>query len=472
MSWDNKIPETTQTPKPPKRSVGLQVTPRFTSIYRVSSLRKPDDKIFRRRYEHIEIFKQVFTLHGFRDIILCSRKVRCFWIFALTVTCYLALHHSGKILERFNGINIMTNLFTKQSQGLRLPDLIICPFNRFNKSVFETYEIHSKLAQYIELSYASPQVLRIQKQKILGIGRDYDALDDELQLVLQKNNLTLTKLMELASFCWLINETSGFGQGMRITIVLPLHDYHYAVNQIPCDGFMIKLANENGGIDHAVQNVHPGVYLSLPVSLHKKEYTNVPKKYDCRDGLSDNYNVVYCMESCLTSEAESHCKCSPAGATMKMFPEKVCTAKELWTCFAEVYFKNLTAREDTCDKQCFQNCNQWKYIVTPSTSPLSEVAVRAIGGTEEDIEKLRRSVVIDFYYTQLEYDVTQHTEEITMSSLLAQVGGQISLFTGLSLVSFLQFFIYSFLILYDLIYNRIVRNIKKSAPSSSRRLAL
>lgn len=37
--------------------------------------------------------------------------------------------------------------------SLEVPDLVICPLNRFNRSIFEQYNMSMALRQYVELTY-------------------------------------------------------------------------------------------------------------------------------------------------------------------------------------------------------------------------------------------------------------------------------------------------------------------------------
>jgi hypothetical protein len=83
---------------------------------------------------------------------------------------------------------------------LPLPDVVICPFNRFNRSFLEEHEVSPGLAQYLELSFPSLVLHNFQKRLFLDTIDNIDRSDYELEQMLKKfGNITYTEFIRMAT---------------------------------------------------------------------------------------------------------------------------------------------------------------------------------------------------------------------------------------------------------------------------------
>jgi hypothetical protein len=79
---------------------------------------------------------------------------------------------------------------------LALPDIVICPFNRFNRSFLEAMNVSAGLAQYLELSYPSPVIHNFQQDTYQHTIRNIDLYEYELEeLLLRIGNLSFTEFI-------------------------------------------------------------------------------------------------------------------------------------------------------------------------------------------------------------------------------------------------------------------------------------
>lgn len=104
------------------------------------------------------------------------------------------------IIIQFIEHPVVISYFVKDAgQNLTLPDVIICPFNRFNKTFLEQVNITGELAQYLELTYPSPAQFQFQ-QRLMSKHIDesqIDAYDNELKEILRKmGNISFNDLMK------------------------------------------------------------------------------------------------------------------------------------------------------------------------------------------------------------------------------------------------------------------------------------
>uniref|UniRef100_A0AC35FJ00 Uncharacterized protein n=1 Tax=Panagrolaimus sp. PS1159 TaxID=55785 RepID=A0AC35FJ00_9BILA len=96
-----------------------------------------------------------------------------------------------------------------------------------------------------------------------------------------------------------------------------------------------------------------------------------------------------------------------------------------------------------CKSVCKDPCKYWKYSKTLSTVNLSlEQAKPFITNYSETSQDLKNMIILEIFYTSLDYTVIKHMVAMTPSSFIAQLGGQFSLWIGGSMVSVVQFIIY------------------------------
>uniref|UniRef100_A0A915B9Q1 Uncharacterized protein n=1 Tax=Parascaris univalens TaxID=6257 RepID=A0A915B9Q1_PARUN len=156
---------------------------------------------------------------------------------------------------------VVSYFIQEAGRRLALPDIVICPFNRYNRSYLDELNISNGLAQYLELSYPSPMLHSFQIRQYTETVANIDRFDFELENLLKKlGNISftqfikmstldcsaffenkavcdnLTETMSSAGKCFRIpgadQEGDGFGYGARFVIKLPNHLYNPGVNQM------------------------------------------------------------------------------------------------------------------------------------------------------------------------------------------------------------------------------------------------
>lgn len=69
---------------------------------------------------------------------------------------------------------------------LALPDIVICPLNRFNRSYLDHLNVTEGLAQYLEMSYTFWPLYKFQEEVYNRTLIDLDAYQSDLELLLDK----------------------------------------------------------------------------------------------------------------------------------------------------------------------------------------------------------------------------------------------------------------------------------------------
>jgi hypothetical protein len=63
---------------------------------------------------------------------------------------------------------------------MQLPDIVVCPLNRFNRTYLASVNISTELGQFLEMSYPSPVIHRFQYAWHELVYNRLDELEDQL----------------------------------------------------------------------------------------------------------------------------------------------------------------------------------------------------------------------------------------------------------------------------------------------------
>ncbi|CAB3399265.1 unnamed protein product [Caenorhabditis bovis] len=423
--------------------------------------------------DSLYLLRETSTLHGLRDVLLSSSShLKSVWVMIVVMAIFLTLHGCYQILQEYSLRRIVVSYFIQEAATLPLPDVVICPYNRFNRSFLEANNVSFELAQYLELSYPSLEMpfnfLRDKQNEIID---HVDMYDYELELLLQKmGNVSyvnflqqatlgceaffkepgrcdnITEIMTSAGKCFRFpgshQEASGFGNGDRLLIHLPEELYNPGVNQMINHGVIVKLAESGKGIDNDLTFLPAGVHAIMPLLGTQYEFMHDPPRYECEEDKNGSYSRVWCYEDCLTYEAQIRCNCSPAAATHPAHPNSICTAKQLYHCFFLSLFDKYDTKVAECKKRCKPPCHAWSYHKQVSYSTIPSSTTLLMMENEQEWNELKSMIVLDVYYSQLDYTIIKHVIAMPLQSLIAQIGGQFSLWAGGSLISLCQIIIY------------------------------
>ncbi|GMT36204.1 hypothetical protein PFISCL1PPCAC_27501, partial [Pristionchus fissidentatus] len=300
------------------------------------------------------LFKENSTIHGVRDLFVSPAKDLTFiWVILLIIACVLTFHGCSQVFTEFMDKKVVVSYFVHGNDSLEIPDLLICPLNRFNRSFFEQYNMTQDLRQYVELSYPGLTKHSFQFNMMKRIVTNMAALDDQLNELLRRLDTTFTKFITQATLpctaflseeeCSRAEEAltfagkcfripgkiqilPGYGMGRTVIVNLPIQFYHLGSNNFANDGLIIKLAASNKGIDNDLSFVPAGVHSLISITATKYSFLNDPPKYTCEEGDNRNYSRVWCYDACLTERAEQTCNCSLTASMDKMHTN-LCTPK-------------------------------------------------------------------------------------------------------------------------------------------------
>lgn len=188
------------------------------------------------------------------------------------------------------------------------------------------------------------------------------------------------------------------------------------------------------------------------LSVQREEIRRLKQPYsrtDCRDTRNPpntstshlSYTFEECLARCALDTIYRHCQCTPYTRD----PATTCKLSDLVTCGNYQSSHKIYDSDCNCEPACQEiNYNvQISSLAFPSELGMNELQKRNISRkTFHDIKS--NVMVLRIYFGGMEYTLTEQQPAMSTGQLIADIGGQLGLFLGASLITvveFLEFFI-------------------------------
>ena len=233
-------------------------------------------------------------------------------------------------------------------------------------------------------------------------------------------------------------------------------------------GIVVRIDNVSHVIDHS----HDGIIVSpgfvTNVALTREFKSTLPKPYsnceleNSKDDIqskSDLFNLIwhssydysqnFCLQQCLQKLLVSECKCRSASSPSVINASICGTTKEIECDFGvynKFYVKNDYVK-NVCLPQCPLECNTTRIAYTSSFHELlGEAYVNMIRNNYKlssdfvtrsiNAETVKKSIVrLRIFYESLAYTISEEFPSCDLVALIANIGGNLGLFLGVSLLS-------------------------------------
>ncbi|XP_069061935.1 acid-sensing ion channel 5 [Pleurodeles waltl] len=195
-----------------------------------------------------------------------------------------------------------------------------------------------------------------------------------------------------------------------------------------------------------------GLGLSTPIGMHAhasiKQLKTMIQEYpwgECNPKMKLKYHPFYntygCLQECKARYIGKHCGCLPF-----LLPGKgrECDLEKLYKCVSPALndietlgICSIGRHNSTCPAPCEET--EYPATVTYSTFA-SKSSIRILSNKlRKSVEYIRNNLVhIDIRYHDLNYKMTQQQKALTTTELLADVGGQLGLFCGASVITIIE----------------------------------
>uniref|UniRef100_A0A8D0H961 Bile acid-sensitive ion channel n=1 Tax=Sphenodon punctatus TaxID=8508 RepID=A0A8D0H961_SPHPU len=201
-----------------------------------------------------------------------------------------------------------------------------------------------------------------------------------------------------------------------------------------------------------------GLGLATPVGMHAhaaiRQLKTVIQEYpwgECNPNIKLQYYKVYstygCLQECKALHIEKKCGCLPF-----MLPGNgtECDLLQFYKCVSPT-LSNIDlmglCTVGTHNSTCPVPCEETDYPTTVTYSTLASDKTLKFLSTKlkKSSDYIRQNLVyIDIKYHDLNYKMTQQQKALSVSELLADVGGQLGLFCGASVITIIEIAEYIF----------------------------
>lgn len=403
-------------------------------------------------------FYERVKLHGLYDVYVTkSRPLKAFWAVAFFAAIVAAIYGCTAIVIEYVKSPIVVTYLVQEPNFMRLPDLVICPFNRLDRVRLREFNVSDEIAQYIEASFSGLEYLDYQRMWNERISNNSKILESQLNAILVRTNLTFEKFFEVLSLrcdsviesclntgrqydccnssasvrtlvgkCFRIRGfnqvVAGFGFGMTVKIVLPLERFQPAYNNFHNFGVMVKLAEEGKGIGYDLEFLPAGSHAILRLRPTKFEFLDDSRGADCFDVDEDsNYSTLRCFENCLGEVGYKACNCQLiAGSAQRNLAS--CTWHKLKHCFFPA-LENMTVENvKNCRARCKIPCKFFDFGAGLSYSHFPAPTVERFITNKKKLADLRYTIILDVFYEKLSYTKIKHLKSITFDSFVSKIG--------------------------------------------------
>uniref|UniRef100_A0A8C5YAU0 Bile acid-sensitive ion channel n=2 Tax=Microcebus murinus TaxID=30608 RepID=A0A8C5YAU0_MICMU len=201
-----------------------------------------------------------------------------------------------------------------------------------------------------------------------------------------------------------------------------------------------------------------GVGLSTPAGMHARvtmrQMKTVHQEYpwgECNPNIKlqnfSNYSTSGCLKECKAQHIKKQCGCLPF-----LLPGNgiECDLQKYYNCVTPI-LDHIELKElctvGTHNSSCPVSCEETEYPATISYSSFpSKKASKYLSKKLNKSQKyIRENLVnIEINYSDLNYKITQQQKAVSVPELLADVGGQLGLFCGASIITIIEIIEYIF----------------------------
>lgn len=431
---------------------------------------------------------QSTTTHGVVYIFIGKSKIRrLFWLIIVLAAAIGCLFNvSNRIIFLANGPT-STRVSVVEEDSINFPAVTLCNLNLIRKSYLEsTSPGLAKLVRNIFYSQgddrlckdaieqfeleSNPVIVNESFPDLLWRGR-HTAEETIISCRFKGQECSwrdFVPVLTPSGVCYTFNrgkqapimKTNGTGIRFALSLIVSIqqHEYNAALNQDAGIKISIHPQNEPPQPDELGIAIPPGKNAFIGLKQRNTLIKNSKRK--CRDGSATSsfnflhgeflYSVSACQSDCLRSNIANKCGCLGSGkeGTSFMYTPmksqfhnfKNCTLENICCQIVEVY------QHDACD--CPVACSRTQYTTGISYSEFP--AKYAASDLAENISAQLNTTVnasvfqenflgINIYFEtlSLEEQVTDNAYDII--ALLSDIGGQLGLFLGASVISVFEF---------------------------------
>ncbi|KAM9306068.1 LOW QUALITY PROTEIN: acid-sensing ion channel 1C-like [Gastrophryne carolinensis] len=412
------------------------------------------------------------TLHGISHIFLAGGVTprRLFWAgaFLASLSCFL-LQVVDRIIY-YSEYHHVTTLDENESRLMTFPAITICNYNRFRRSkitepdLFKMADIlgldpyNDDVRSYFNFTDSDPPEWQSMKEFYDRTGHTMDDMilackyrnkecgAQDFSVVYTRYGKCYTFNSGKEGYELLYTLKGGTGNGLELMMDIQQEEYLPVLQETedtPLEAgvkVQIHSQDEPPFIDQLGFGVAPG--FQTFVSCQQQQLTYLPPPWgDCKDSpfispYFQNYSITACRIDCETRYVLNACKCR-----MVHMPGSVCMCHPDRQELALLECERAEKDQSVCP--CETPCSTVRFgkelsmVKIPSKASAKYLA-KKYNKTEQYIAE--NVLVLDIFFEALNYETIEQQKAYDVASLLGDIGGQMGLFIGASILTILEIF--------------------------------
>ncbi|XP_054848799.1 acid-sensing ion channel 2 [Eublepharis macularius] len=447
----------------------------------------------------LQIFANTSTLHGIRHIFVYGPMTirRALWALAFVASLGLLLVESSERVVYYFSYQHVTKVDEVVANSLVFPAVTICNLNGFRFSRLTTNDLYHAgdlLAlldanlQVLQPHLADPTVLAILQEKsnfqhhrakVFSMSEFLGRVGHDMKEMLlyckfrghECSHKNFTTVFTKYGKCYMFNSgedghpllttvKGGTGNGLEIMLDIQQDEYLPIWGETDETTFEagVKVQIHSQSEPPFVQELGFGVAPGFQtfVATQEQRLTYLPPPWgECRSsdfGLDffPIYSITACRIDCETRYVVENCNCRmvhmPGDAPF-------CTPEQYKECAEPAL--GLLGEKDSSYCVCQTPCNLTRY-----NKELSMVKIPSKTSAKYLEKKFNKSekyiseniLVLDIFFEALNYETIEQKKAYEVAALLGDIGGQMGLFIGASILTILEIFDY----IYELIKEKLL----------------
>ncbi|XP_033856089.1 acid-sensing ion channel 4-A-like isoform X2 [Acipenser ruthenus] len=442
-------------------------------------------------------FANSCTLHGINHIFVSGRLGIKQTLWALTFVASLALfmYQAAKCAMFYLEHPHVTALDEEASREMVFPAVTICNINRFRFSALTDADIY----HLTNLTGLPP------KNKDGHKATDLVYPDPNMEDIFNRTGHQMEDMLKSCNFsgencspkdfsvvytrygkCYTFNankslsskkaKQGGMGNGLEIMLDIQQEEYlpiWRETNETSLEaGIRVQIHSQDEPpyIHQLGFGVSPG--FQTFVSCQEQRLTYLPEPWGkCRPTAEPtipgyNYSISACRLKCEKEEVYRKCSCR-----MVHVPgdEKICSPHDYTECVDNALTEIIKNTEESSTCTCETPCDLTRY-----GKELSMVKIPSKGSARYLSKKYKHSeeyirdnfLVLDIFFEALNYETIEQKKAYDVAGLLGDIGGQMGLFIGASILTILEILDYIFEVARDK-FHRLVKPRKDPTKEQS-----
>ncbi|XP_033124241.1 acid-sensing ion channel 2-like [Anneissia japonica] len=460
-------------------------------------------------------------LHGLPGVFGDGGIVRkLIWIIVTIAAWVIVIYETVLLLISFFQYLHVTKVDIVYKQSVDFPAVTVCNFNKYRESAFTDEDIvnvgfylgildedHNLITPGLYTDEFAAKVKAINWTAI-PVDPEYNMTDFVYRTGYQKDSFIvqcmwreeeckeddLVHVFTHLGNCYTFNSYSkdtdrkvsymaGSSNGLRLILNVEVEDYTPTNDLLGGDAMdvgvkiMLHPPTEPPYVKELgfVASVNQHTY----VAMRHSQISTLPHPYtECQTedtaGFYRNYSLQGCRIECETKAVEKYCNCRLVEQP-SIDGVPVCNPNQTHVCAESILLQVTESKlpDDVC--KCRSPCEVEDFPFSTTSAKLrADFMERLFRGTTYNFttDYIEDNVaVLSVFYQALNYEVVDQIPAISFVVLLANIGGNLGLFTGASVLTAFQIVEY----FYDegsFQYKRVKKNKNKVRNSSASRLAM